>query len=47
MRQAIMTSPGVIEFREMPKPESLGLKEVLLKIDRIGVWPMWKRAGTL
>jgi threonine dehydrogenase-like Zn-dependent dehydrogenase len=37
MRQAIMTSPGVIEFREIPKPESLGSKEVLLKIERIGV----------
>jgi threonine dehydrogenase-like Zn-dependent dehydrogenase len=37
MRQAIMTSPGVIEYREIPKPESLGSKEVMLKIERIGV----------
>ena len=36
MRQAIMTSPGVIEFREVERPKpSKG--EVLLKIQRIGV----------
>ncbi len=37
MRQTIMTSPGIIEFREIPKPESLESMEVLLKIERIGV----------
>jgi 2-desacetyl-2-hydroxyethyl bacteriochlorophyllide A dehydrogenase len=37
MRQAVMTSPGVIEYREIPKPETLGPREVLLKIERIGV----------
>jgi len=37
MRQAIMTSPGIIEYREIPKPESLESMEVLLKIERIGV----------
>ena len=37
MRQAVMISPGVIEFREVPKPEILGSGEVLLKIERIGV----------
>ena len=37
MRQAIMTSPGVIEFRNIPRPGDLGDKEVLLKIERIGV----------
>ena len=37
MRQAVMISPGVIEFQEIPKPESLGEDEVLLKIERIGV----------
>ena len=37
MRQAIMTSPGVIEYREIPKPVSVGPGEVMLKIERIGV----------
>lgn len=37
MRQAIMKSPGFIEYREIPKPEQLGEKDVLLKIERIGV----------
>ena len=37
MRQAIMISPGIIEYREIPKPERLGDKDVLLKIERIGV----------
>jgi len=37
MRQAIMISPGEIEFRDIPKPEKLGTSEVLLKIERIGV----------
>ncbi len=37
MRQAVMTSPGVIEYREIPKPDSPGPKEILLKIERIGV----------
>ena len=37
MRQAIMISPGEIEFRDIPKPEKLGTREVLLKIERIGI----------
>lgn len=37
MRQAVMTSPGVIEFREIPRPGDLSEREVLLKIERIGV----------
>jgi 2-desacetyl-2-hydroxyethyl bacteriochlorophyllide A dehydrogenase len=36
MRQAIMTEPGKIELREVPKP-SAGPGEVLLHIKRIGV----------
>lgn len=37
MRQAIMTSPGVIEHREVPEPGKIKDNEVLLKIKRIGV----------
>ncbi len=37
MRQAVMISPGVIEFRDIPVPGDLGTKEVLLKIERIGI----------
>jgi L-iditol 2-dehydrogenase/threonine 3-dehydrogenase len=37
MRQAIMTSPGVIEHREIPEPAGLKEKEILLRIRRIGV----------
>lgn len=37
MRQVIMTSPGVIENKEVPSPGELGSNEVLLKIQRIGV----------
>jgi len=37
MRQAVMVSPGIIEFNEIPKPELLGADEVMLKIERIGV----------
>jgi L-iditol 2-dehydrogenase/threonine 3-dehydrogenase len=37
MRQAIMTSPGVIEHREIPEPGGLKEKEILLRIQRIGV----------
>jgi L-iditol 2-dehydrogenase len=36
MRQAIMTSPGVIEFNEAPEPVP-GKGEVLIRIQRIGV----------
>ena len=32
-----MTAPGVIEYRDIPVPEKLGPKEVLLKIQKIGV----------
>ncbi|MCX6327318.1 MAG: alcohol dehydrogenase catalytic domain-containing protein [Bacteroidia bacterium] len=37
MRQAIMTSPGVIEQREIPEPGKLKDNEILLRIARIGV----------
>ncbi len=37
MRQAIMTSPGNIEFREVEAPGKLAPNEILLKINRIGV----------
>jgi 2-desacetyl-2-hydroxyethyl bacteriochlorophyllide A dehydrogenase len=37
MRQAIMTSPGVIEYNDIPEPKNLMPNEVLLKIQRIGV----------
>ena len=37
MRQVIMIAPGVIEQREVPSPGKPGPKEVLLKIERIGV----------
>ena len=37
MRQAIMTSPGIIEHRDVPEPEALGDNEILLRIQRIGV----------
>ncbi len=37
MRQAVMTSPGVIEHREIPEPGPLDDHEVLLRIRKIGV----------
>ena len=37
MKQAIMTSPGIIEFNDVPAPGPLAPNEVLLKIQRIGV----------
>ncbi len=37
MRQAIMTSPGVIKFHEIPEPGELKENEVLLRIKTIGV----------
>lgn len=37
MKQAIMTSPGIIEYRDVEAPGKLGPNEVLLKIQRIGV----------
>ena len=36
MRQAVMTEPGKIEFRDVPEPAP-GPGEVLLRIKRIGV----------
>jgi L-iditol 2-dehydrogenase/threonine 3-dehydrogenase len=36
MRQAIMTRPGKIEFREVPQPKA-GAGEILLRVRRIGV----------
>jgi L-iditol 2-dehydrogenase/threonine 3-dehydrogenase len=37
MRQAIMLSPGVIEYREVPEPGQLQGNEVLLRIKKIGI----------
>ncbi|TSA34407.1 MAG: hypothetical protein D4R64_11865 [Porphyromonadaceae bacterium] len=37
MRQSVMTSPGVIEFREIPEPGPLKDNEVLLRIKKIGI----------
>jgi len=36
MRQAVMTMPGTIEFRQVPKPVP-GDDEVLVRVRRIGV----------
>jgi len=36
MRQAVMTKPGMIEFRDIPQPKP-GPDEILLKIKRIGI----------
>ncbi len=36
MKQAVMTSPGVIEFRDLPVPAP-GSREVLIRVKRIGV----------
>lgn len=37
MRQAVMSSPGVINFQDVPHPGLPGRGEVLLKIKKIGV----------
>jgi threonine dehydrogenase-like Zn-dependent dehydrogenase len=37
MRQAIMVSPGTIEYRDIPEPRNLKDYEVLLRIKKIGV----------
>jgi 2-desacetyl-2-hydroxyethyl bacteriochlorophyllide A dehydrogenase len=37
MRQAIMVSPGMIEFREVPEPRHLSDNEILLEIKKIGI----------
>jgi 2-desacetyl-2-hydroxyethyl bacteriochlorophyllide A dehydrogenase len=37
MRQAIMLSPGVIEYREIAEPEHLEENEILLRIKKIGI----------
>ena len=37
MKQAIMVSPGVIAYKDVPAPSNLKPDEVLLKIQRIGV----------
>lgn len=37
MRQAVMTSPGVIEYRNVSSPVELKDNEVLLRIQRIGI----------
>jgi L-iditol 2-dehydrogenase len=36
MKQAVMTSPGVIEFRDVPVPKP-GPEEVLIRVQRIGI----------
>ena len=37
MRQAIMISPGKIEYNDVIAPKKLQPNEVLLKIQRIGI----------
>jgi len=37
MKQAVMISPGVIEYREVPVPGELKENEVLLRIQKIGI----------
>jgi len=37
MRQAIMVSPGIIEYHEIPEPGPLKDNEILLEIKKIGV----------
>ena len=37
MRQAVMTSPGAIEYRDVDPPAAPGPHEVMLKIQRIGI----------
>jgi 2-desacetyl-2-hydroxyethyl bacteriochlorophyllide A dehydrogenase len=37
MQQAIMLSPGVIEFRQVPEPGQLKDNEILLRIKKIGI----------
>jgi L-iditol 2-dehydrogenase/threonine 3-dehydrogenase len=37
MRQAIMLSPGVIEFREVAEPGYLQANEILIRIKKIGI----------
>ncbi len=36
MRQAVMTGPGKIEFRDVPEP-SIGPREILLRLKNIGI----------
>src|SRR4030042_2023069 len=37
MRQAIMTAPGVIEYRNIAEPEKINDNEILLRIKKIGI----------
>ncbi len=37
MKQAIMTSPGIIEYRDIPEPGQISEKDVLLRIKKIGI----------
>jgi 2-desacetyl-2-hydroxyethyl bacteriochlorophyllide A dehydrogenase len=37
MRQAVMISPGIIEFHEIPEPGHLKDNEILLRIKKIGI----------
>jgi L-iditol 2-dehydrogenase/threonine 3-dehydrogenase len=37
MRQAIMISPGIIEYQEIPEPGPLKDNEILLRIKKIGI----------
>jgi len=37
MKQAVMTSPGIIEYRDVPEPGQISEKDVLLRIKKIGI----------
>lgn len=37
MRQAVMTSPGIIKYNDTSRPGPLGPKDIMLKIERIGI----------
>lgn len=37
MRQAVLKTPGVIEFKDIPMPNNLKPNEILLRIQKIGV----------
>ena len=37
MRQAIMLSPGLIEYRDIPEPEDVKENKILIRIKKIGI----------
>ena len=50
MRQAVLTEPKKIEFRNIdaPKAEDLQAHQVLIKVRRIGIWRnAWHNATTI